>query len=174
MKINEEFCVSWANAQLEAGATAICYYNPLSSYSIIERKTYLTSGYELDKRTISRINGATATHLASAISLPAIEEIINTKTAILGFSTDDDLISIKKAAKDRICLLGNLNAVEMANWSKEKVHKEVKNIIFKAGEGGGLIISDNHGEIPWQVPEEVLLEISKAVRLYGNYPLKKE
>ncbi|WP_407642653.1 uroporphyrinogen decarboxylase family protein [Desulfopila aestuarii] len=27
MKINEEFCVEWANAQFRAGSTAICYYD---------------------------------------------------------------------------------------------------------------------------------------------------
>lgn len=44
MKINEEFCVSWANAQLEAGATAICYFDPLASPTIIERDSYLKTG----------------------------------------------------------------------------------------------------------------------------------
>lgn len=173
MRINEEFCIAWANAQLEAGATAICYFNPLASPSIIEKKTYLSSGFELDKRTISKINGPTATHLASGITLPVIDEIISTKTAVLGFSANDHLENIKNASKDRICLLGNLNAVEMVRWTPERIHEEIKNIIHRAGSGGGLILSDNHGEIPWQVPEEVLLEISKAVKMYGTYPLKQ-
>jgi len=30
-RINERFCVDWANAQLQAGATAICYFDPLAS-----------------------------------------------------------------------------------------------------------------------------------------------
>ena len=38
MEINEKFCVEWANAQLEAGATAICYFNPLASSTIISRE----------------------------------------------------------------------------------------------------------------------------------------
>jgi len=36
---------------------------------------------------------------------------------------------------------------------------------------GGFILSDNHGEIPWQVPEEALLAVSEAVHTWGNYPL---
>ena len=34
MKVNEEFCVAWANAQLKAGSTAICYFDPVSSSTI--------------------------------------------------------------------------------------------------------------------------------------------
>jgi len=172
MELNEEFCVSWANAQLEAGATSIGYFNPLASPNIIERDLYLSTGYKIDKRTISRIKGPTATHLASGITLPVIEDIISTGTQVLGFSAKDNLEQIKKASQNRICLLGNLNAIEMVNWNSQRVESEVKNIISKAGIGGGLIISDNHGEIPFQVPENVLLEIAEAVRNYGRYPLR--
>ena len=173
MKKNERFCVKWANAQLEAGATAIAYFDPLASPKIIETRTYLETGYKVAKRTLKRINGPTATHLASGIALPVIDEIISTGTQGLGFSSSDDLTLIKKAAEDRICLIGNLNGLEMVNWDKPKVEKEIKNLIIKAGKGGGLIISDNHGEIPFQVPEKVLLEISEAVRKYGKYPIEK-
>lgn len=173
MKINEEFCVSWANAQLKSGATAICYFDPLASPNIIERKKYLSTGYNIAKSTISRIKGPTATHLASSITLPVIDNIISTGTAVLGFSADDNLDEIKKASQNKICLLGNLNAIEMVNWNTKKIHNKVKTIITKAGKGGGLILSDNHGEIPWQVPEDVLLEISEAVRCYGKYPLER-
>lgn len=173
MQINQEFCVSWANAQLEAGATAICYFDPLASPNIIERDKYLATGNLIAKQTIGWIKGPTATHLASGIALPVINDIIETGSAVLGFSADDNLIEIKKAAKDKICLLGNLNGVDMVNWSASKINREVKNIITNAGAGGGLILSDNHGEIPWQVPESTLLEISEAVSEHGTYPLKQ-
>jgi len=171
MQINEEFCVAWANAQIDAGATAICYFDPLSSPNIIEREMYLTTGYNIAKRTLSRIKGATAIHLASGITLPVIEDIISTGAVILGFSSNDDIVKIKKVAKGKICLIGNLNGIDMVNWDSKKVENEVKNVIAKAGIGGGLIIADNHGEIPWQVPENVLLEISETVQEFGKYPL---
>lgn len=172
MKVNEEFCASWANAQIEAGATAICYFDPLASPNIIEKALYIKTGYLAAKRTIARIKGPTATHLASGISLPVLDYIVDTGSLVLGFSANDNLEDIKSASKNKICLLGNLNAVEMINWDKNKIHMEVTNIINKAGNGGGLILSDNHGEIPWQVPQEVLLEIAEAVAEYGTYPLK--
>jgi uroporphyrinogen decarboxylase len=173
MQINQEFCTAWANAQLEAGATAICYFDPLASPNVIEKEMYLQTGNKIAKNTISRINGPTATHLASGIALPVIDDIISTGTAVVGFSANDDLTEIKKAAQNKICLLGNLNACQMVNWSSQKIQSEIKNIIDKAGAGGGLILSDNHGEIPWQVKEDTLLEISEAVNRFGTYPIKR-
>lgn len=172
MQKNEEFCVNWANAQLAAGATAICYFDPLASPNMIERNTYLTTGNQIAKRTISRINGPVATHLASGITMPVIDDIVNTGSAVLGFSAEEDIEAVKEASRNKICLLGNLNAVDMINWNGSRVQQEVKNIIKKAGQGGGLILADNHGEIPWQVPEQVLLEISEAVQRFGHYPLE--
>lgn len=172
MKVNESFCVAWANAQLEAGATVICYFDPLASPAIIERERYLKTGYLVAKQTLSQIKGPTVTHLASGIALPVIDDIVSTGTAIVGFSSEDDLTKIKNAATNKICLLGNLNGLEMIHWDLDKVEREVQNIIAKAGKGGGLILSDNHGEIPWQMPEAVLLKIAETVRKFGTYPIK--
>lgn len=172
MLVNEEFCVNWANAQLEAGATAICYFDPLASPNIIERETYLKTGNKVAKRSISKIKGPVATHLASGITLPVIDDIIATGSPVLGISSADDIPSLKAAAKGRICLLGNLNAVEMVHWSPDKIEQTVCSLISQAGQGGGFILAENHGEIPWQVTEDILIQLGEAVRKHGQYPLK--
>ncbi len=53
----------------------------------------------------------------------------------------------------------------------EEAEQAVKDLAQKAGSGGGLILSDNHGEIPLQVKEDTLLAISEAVNRWGRYPL---
>ena len=172
MKINEEFCVAWANAQLEAGATAIGYANPLASPSIVERDTYISTGLEVSKRTISRINGPVATKLASGIALPVMKDLMKTGTKAVNVSVEDDIVEAKRIAGKNIAILGNLNGIDMINWDKEKTRKKVKDLIQKAAKGGGFILTDNHGEIPWQVSEDVLLEIAETIREYGTYPTK--
>ncbi len=173
MKKNQAFCLAWANAQIAAGATAICYFNPLASPNMIEKETYLATGYPIDCATLPQIMGPTATHLASGIALPLLDEIANTGTKVVGVGHQEDLSGLKHASAGRLCVLGNLNGIEMVKWSREQVHEEVRKTIRAAGKGGGLIVSDGHGEIPLQVPEQVLLEISEAVRLYGTYPLDR-
>ena len=59
----------------------------------------------------------------------------------------------------------------MRRWTPEEAETTVKEAIAKAGPGGGYILSDNPGEIPWQVPDEVLMAISDAVHKWGRYPL---
>lgn len=171
MQVNEEFCVNWANAQLEAGATAICYFDPVSSPTIIPREKYIETGFEIARRTIARINGPTATHFASGNCLPIADLLPQTGTAVAGVSSLEDITQLKLAFKNKLTILGNLNGIEMRRWSPPEASEKVCELIEKAAPGGGFILSDNHGEIPFQVPDEVLLAISDAVHKYGKYPL---
>lgn len=171
MMKNQQFCADWANAQLEAGANAICYFDPISSPSCVPPEFYRKTGYIVAKETIARIRGPTATHLASGRTLPIIEDLATTGTAIIGTSTLEDIGEVKRACNRRLTVLGNLNGIAMRRWTPAEAELQVKNLIAKAGPGGGFILSDNHGEIPWQVPDSVLLAISRAVKKYGTYPL---
>ncbi len=175
MQINEVFCVQWANLQLKAGATAICYFDPVSSSSIVPHAIYRKTGFRIAKRTLAKIDGPTATHLASAPCLPILEDIAQTGTAAIGVSALEDLSQIKKSVRGRISILGNLNGIEMTHWTTEEAQTHVREAIAKAGPGpgGGFILSDNHGEIPWQVPETVLETISETVHRSGRYPLDR-
>ncbi len=171
IKLNEAFCVEWANAQLHAGATAITYFDPVSSPTVTTRDQYLQYGHQIAKRTLSRINGPVATHMASGLALPIVDEIAETGSAVLGVSTMEDLGELKAACCGKLTILGNLNGIEMCRWTPEEAERQVKAAIAKAGPGGGYILADNHGEIPWQVPDEVVMAISEAVRKWGRYPL---
>jgi uroporphyrinogen decarboxylase len=171
MAVNQEFCVEWANAQLAAGATAIGYADPVSSTTILPRDLYLRTGRRVTAETIRRINGPTAIHFASGRGLAIADDIVATGAAMVGVSTLEDLAEWKAAARGRISLLGNLNGVEMRRWTAAQAETEVKQAIAKAGRGGGFVLADNHGEIPWQVPDEVLLAIRESVDRWGRYPL---
>ena len=171
MKINEAFCVDWSNAQLEAGATAICYFDPVSSVSMIPRELYVKTGFEIAKRTISKIKGPTATHFASGNCLPIADLIPETGTAVVGVSSKENIIEVKEKFKNKLTVLGNLNGVEMRRWTVKETRDIVNETIKKGAEGGGFILSDNHGEIPFQVKDEILLTIADTVKTAGKYPI---
>lgn len=172
MRVNEAFCADWANAQLEAGATAICYFDPVSSSTIIPRELYLETGFHIGKRTIAQIKGPTATHFASGNCLPLADILPQTGTAVVGVSSQEDIGTLKEAFKNKLTVLGNMNGIEMRRWTPEETQNIVRKIIQDAAPGGGFILSDNHGEIPYQVADEVLFAISDAVHEYGVYPIK--
>jgi uroporphyrinogen decarboxylase len=171
MKVNEEFCVSWANAQLEAGADAIVFADPLASPDLVPQGLYMSSGFEIACRCISRIKGAVIYHMASARCLPIVEALSRTGAVCLGVSVHEDLAALKRECAGKIGVAGNLNGIEMRHWSQDRAEQAVKGAIAAAGPGGGYILTDNHGEIPWQVPFRVIAWISEAARKWGAYPL---
>ena len=59
----------------------------------------------------------------------------------------------------------------MRRWTPEQAEFEVKRAIARAGRGGGFVLSDNHGEIPVQVKDDVLHAIVEAARSVGAYPI---
>ncbi|MGC8493061.1 MAG: uroporphyrinogen decarboxylase family protein [Syntrophobacteraceae bacterium] len=171
MAVNEQFCVAWANAQLTAGANLIVYFDPVSSPAMIPRKTYLETGFQVARRVIPRIRGNVLAHFASANSLPILGEVARTGAAAVSVSAFEDLAEAKAACRDKLVVVGNLNAVAMRTWTESQAVSAVKEAIARAGPGGGYLLSDNHGEIPWQVSEEILMAVSDAVRTWGRYPL---
>lgn len=68
-------------------------------------------------------------------------------------------------------MLGNLNGIEMCRWIRSDAEYNVKEAIRKAGVGGGFILCDSLGDIPYQVSEDILHEISESVNKWGRYPL---
>jgi uroporphyrinogen decarboxylase len=171
MAVNESFCVEWANAQIAAGATAICYFDPVSSTTVVTPEMYERTGFQIAKRVIAQIKGPTATHFASGRCLPIIPKVMETGTAIIGCSVEEDPQEIKNKCAGKLSMLGNLNGIEMRRWTSVEAEAKVKELISIAAPGGGFILSDNHGEIPFQVPDEILLTISETVHTFGNYPI---
>ena len=171
LHVNEAFVVEWANAQLAAGATAICYFDPVSSSTVVPRELYLRTGHRVAQRCIARFKGPAATHMASGRCAPILADLAATGTAAVGVSALEDLAALKAVARGRVSLLGNLNGIAMRRWTPDEAQAEVRRAIQAAGAGGGFILSDNHGEIPLQVSPDVLLAIGDAVRRWGVYPL---
>lgn len=171
LAVNQEFCVEWANAQLAAGATAVGYADPMASTTIVPRARYLRTGHPVARETLARIRGPVAIHLASGRGLPIAADLVAAGAAAVGVSALEELAEWKAAIGGRAAIVGNLNGLAMRRWTAAEAEAEVKRAIAAAGPGGGFVLSDNHGEIPFQVPDEVLLAIREAVERWGRYPL---
>ena len=167
MQCNKAFTTAWANAQLEAGATAICYFNPLASTEMIEKNLYLQTGYPVDCEVISHIQGPTATHLASGRTGSIVQELEKSGTYIVGISARDSIAELK--TQTSLTLLGNLSGIRMSRWTKEETEQQVRTALAQGMPGSKFLLADNHGEIPWQVSEETLLTIASSVKKWGTY-----
>ncbi len=82
-----------------------------------------------------------------------------------------DLAEVKAKYGDRVCLMGNVDCGHLLSWgSKEEVHEAVKDCIRKAGKGGGYICMSSNS-IHGAVNPENYVEMVRAIREYGRYPL---
>jgi len=173
-KKNMEWCVSWGKAQFEAGVTAICFFDPVMSTTLVPRELYLETGNVMAKEIIPEMGGPTVSHLAAGRGIPILNDIAETGTLGIGVSVIEDLAEVKEICRGKLTVIGNLNGIMMRKWTREEATAIVKEAIYKAGPGGGFILSDNHGEIPFQTPPECLHYISDAVREWGRYPIDWE
>jgi len=170
MAANQVFATAWANAQLEAGATALAYYDPLASPSMIPMDLYRETGFKVACDTLKQISGPTITNLASGSTLGVIDLIAQTGTQAIGVSSLEDLVELKSRCAGRLGVVGNLNGLAMVRWTAKETEQAVREALVKGAPGGGFVLSDNHGELPWGVPDEVIGTLAETVRTWGQYP----
>jgi len=83
-----------------------------------------------------------------------------------------DIGRIKKKYGDRLCLMGNVDTrYTLARGTPQEVEEEVKKIIEQAARGGGLIIC-SADILQADFPVENVVAMCRAVKKYGNYPLR--
>jgi uroporphyrinogen decarboxylase len=171
MAVNEEYTVAWGNAQLEAGADALGYSDPMSSPTIVPPEVARRLSFPIARSVLASLHGPVSFSFASGIGLPLLEDVAQTGAVGVTASVKEDLAAVKAVCRGRLAVMGNLNAIAMRRWTPAEAETAVKTALAQAGPGGGFILTDNHGEIPWQVPDEILLVIADAVETWGRYPL---
>ncbi len=171
IRVNEAFCAAWAGALLEAGASAVGLGEPLSSPSMVPRELYLELGLPALRRTIAAIRGPVSVSTGSVPAAAVAADLAGAGAVGVGVSAQDDLAEVKRTLRGRAAVMGNLDGLKMRRWSPDDAERAVRAALRAAGPGGGFVLSEHHGEVPFQVPEEVLQAVAEAVRRWGSYPL---
>ena len=105
---------------------------------------------------------------------PIIDMIID--TGIHGIHPIDplagmDLGEVKEKYGHRVCLMGNVDCAYTLTWgTPEEVREDVKRCIRQAARGGGFICMSSNS-IHSAVKPENYVEMVKALREYGKYPI---
>ncbi len=170
-RINEAFCIAWGNAQLAAGVSAVAIAEPLVSPTLLSGELIRKEGLPALRRVREGIQGAVALSSASAPMGSLLPELSELGFVGLAPSCDESLADAKAILQGRVALMGGLNGLAMCHWSPADAEAAVKEALRAAGAGGGFVLAEHHGEIPWCVSEEVLVAVAEAVRRWGAYPL---
>lgn len=169
LAVNQQFCVAWANAQFQAGVNMVGYFDPLASPDLISPDLYRRTGLLAAQHCLSRFNGPSCLHFGCSHCLSVVKDLAALGATAIGVGALEDLAALKAAYKGRVTVAGNLNGMTMRRWSAAQAEAEVKKAIAAAAAGGGFILADNHGEIPWQIADETLTAISEAAHEWGRY-----
>ncbi len=82
-----------------------------------------------------------------------------------------DMAEAKAKFGDKVCLCGNVScAFSLVSGTVEEVIQETKDVIRKAGKGGGLICMSSNSIHSGVKPENYVAMI-KTIKEYGKYPL---
>jgi uroporphyrinogen-III decarboxylase len=85
-----------------------------------------------------------------------------------------DIGEAKDEFGDRVCLCGNVScAFSLVNGTEDEVIKETKEVIRKAGKGGGLICMSSNSIHSGVKPSNYVAMV-RTIREYGRYPLTLE
>lgn len=141
MEVNGEFCTTWANLQVEAGATAVVYFDPITSPTIIPPGVARRTGCIIAREIIPTIRSGVAYHLASGRCLAIADELKASGAVALGVSALEDLNLLKKTFGGDMALIGNLDGISMRRWSHQEAEAMVSEAVSQAAPGGGFILS---------------------------------
>lgn len=163
MEVNAAFCLEWATAQVNAGATMIAYYDPMSSPTCVPVDTARELGLPIARRLLPFIGAPFAVHFASGHSIPLLDDLVALGATAVGIGAQEDVAVALERSRRRIGIVGNLNGVAMCGWSPADARAAAAHL-RAAGAGGGLIVADCHGEIPYPVQDDILSTIAETIR----------
>jgi uroporphyrinogen decarboxylase len=170
MSVNEAFCLDWAQAQVLAGVTALGYADPVASPTVVPLATARDRALAVARRILPRVGVPVAFTFASGRALPLVDDLAGLGAMAVGISAQEDLGEALERCRGRIGVVGNLNGLAMCGWSPGDAEASVRAALETAGVGGGWILADNHGEIPFPVSDDVLSTIAETVRSRGRAP----
>lgn len=169
LAVNTAFCIAWCNAQLAAGASAVALAEPLASPALIERSRWRALGEPAARALLGGVKGGVAFGFGSAPAGGAADDVLALRPACFVGGFGEDLAHLKGLCRGRSTLLGGLDAVPLALGGPDHAEFEVRRALRVAGEGGGFILAEHHGEIPWATPVDTLLAVADAALRHGEY-----
>ena len=168
MEVNIAHCLEWARAQVRAGATVLAYADPIASTDVVPLETARQHALAVAGRVLRDVGVPYVFGLASGRALPLVDDLVSLGATAVAVSALENLGEAVERCWGRIAVVGNLNALAMCSWSTAEAEAAAINALWAAGTDGGWMLADNHGEIPFPVPDDVLSTIAETVKSCGR------
>jgi len=170
IELTTDALIAFATACLEAGAHLVQAGDSLASLDVISPATYLKWAWPAEHRFFSTLNplaecrgAATLLHICGNMTA-VLEAMADTGAHILELDHKVSLKSAKNRVGRRVCLMGNLDPVELL-WrgAPEAVAQAAEQAIADAGARGGFILGSGC-EVPLAAPTENIKAMIQAAQ----------
>jgi len=174
LEVCRAFTLAWGRAQVQAGADALGYFDPLASPEITTPAQFARFHLQTMRLVAEQVGAPLLLCTAGARNLQLLPAARETGMAGILASAAESLADYKQQADGKLAVAGNLNNIGMAAWTPAQASQEVRSCLAAGAPGGGYLLCDQHGEIPTETPAAVLEAIMQTAQQYGRYPLHQE
>ncbi len=174
MELTTEALIAFAKACLDVGANIVQAGDSLASIDMISPRLYRKWAFPFEQRFFTELNsyarpyaGLTLLHICGNMT-PVLETMADTGAQILELDSKVDLSVAKAKVGRRVCLMGNLNPVELL-WqgSVREVEAAAAQAIAAAAPGGGFILGSGC-EVPVAAPPANLEAMIRVARRHHD------
>lgn len=167
-----ETAIRWLKVQLEVIDNPIGIFVPDDNASFLSPGLFEEFGLPVYKRIFSEFDGLLKVYHNDADSTHILELLARCDFHVFNFSPATDIATVKRGIGQRVCLMGNVDPVNvMLRGTPEQVEEDCKRFIRIGGPGGGYILSLGGGP-SMETPEENIEAMVRAAKKYGRYPLQ--
>ena len=166
MKFLLDVETSYAKAQIAAGVHALWIGDCSSSSRFLPVELFKKFAAEPAAEFISRVKamGAIAIYFSAEKSIPHLMAALELGADIIGVSENADIAECKRTLNKKVCLMGNLDPINIVmNGTPEVIKAEVRRIISIAGRDGGFLFNTGEG-IPRDTCPKNVKAIIEALR----------
>ncbi|MGA2661324.1 MAG: uroporphyrinogen decarboxylase family protein [Verrucomicrobiota bacterium] len=179
LDLTAEALIRFAKACLEAGAHLVQAGDSLASLDMISPAMYRKWAWPAERRFFEALNpiaerygAATLLHICGNMT-PVLDLMADTGAHILELDFKVDLKIAKERVGRRVCLMGNLNPVELL-WrgTPGQVIRASRKAIADAGQDGGFILGSGC-EVPVAAPPQnigAMIDEARAARSSSSDP----
>jgi uroporphyrinogen decarboxylase len=166
-----ETTIQWLKVQLEVIDQPIGIFVPDDVASFLSPELFEKFGLPAYKRIFAGFDGLLKVYHNDADSTHILDLLSQCDFHVFNFSPATDIRIVKKGIGKKVCLMGNVDPVNVLLRGKpETVEEDCKRCIEIAAPGGGFILSLGGGP-SMETPEENIEAMVNAAKKYGSYPL---
>lgn len=163
--------ISWLRAQLAVMDDPVGIFVPDDNASFLSPELFRRFGVPAYKRIFSEFDGLLKVYHNDADSTHILHLLADCGFEVFNFSPATDMAKAKQGIGQKVCLMGNLNPVNvLLKGTPERVEAECKRCIQIGAPGGGYILSLGGGP-SMETPEENIKSMVRAAKKYGRYPI---